>query len=465
MNLYDYQEKAVHDVRNEYRQGQKAPMFVLPTGGGKTITFAYIATQAALRGKRALILVHRVELLRQTQEKLSMFGVRVGLVSPKFTPDFHAPIQVAMVQTMVGRTRAYKHFDLIITDECHHVVASTYMNILSAYPNALNLGVTATPVRGDGRGLGVEAGGVYDSIVLGPSMEELISMGKLVRPKYALPPQPLELDKVKIERGDYSKKQLNELLNTKSVTGCAVEHYREKAHQMPGVAFCVSVEHAASVAANFRAAGYRAEHVHGGTPDSERDRILAGLGEGSVNVVTSVDVISEGTDIPAIYAAIMLRPTQSEGLWIQQAGRALRTVEGKDHALILDHVGNFWMHGPLEMERDWSLEGEKRTRRKKADENKLSVSLCESCYLAFPARLRTCPHCGHEKPVKARTVDQVDGELEELTAEQVAAVAAKKAKRQEVGRARTLDELHRIAAQRGYKQGWVYRQAQIKNIV
>lgn len=452
LQLRPYQQNAVDAIRYEYISGQRAPLLVLPTGGGKTVVFSYIAATSQSKGNKVLILVHRVELLRQTSAKLSEAGVYHGLISPKYTPTLHAPVQVASVQTLIKRLDKIQPPDLIIIDEAHHAIAGSWRTVLEAYPNARVLGVTATPCRGDGTGLGIDAGGVFDSIVIGPQVPELISGGYLVKPIIYAPKQKLDLSAVKITRGDYDIKQVEDLVDKPTITGDAVQHYMRICPGAPAVVFCVSVSHAQHVAEEFRKAGFRAYHADGTLDDDTRARILNGLGNGTVDVVTSCDLISEGTDIPAIGCAILLRPTQSLGLYIQQVGRALRTANGKQHAYILDHVGNVLTHGLPEEHRDWTLEGEKRRKKKKNDqEPAIRVSQCEKCYsIHDPAP--ACPSCGHVYKVneKDTTPAVVDGELV-----QVDPAVLKRQRIVEVAKARTREELERIAQERGHKPGWV----------
>ena len=425
---------------------------VLPTGGGKTVVFSYIAATTAARGKRVLILVHRIELLRQTSEALRKSGVRHGLVNPKFTPELTAPVQVASVQTIIKRLHLFKSFDLIVVDEAHHALATTWKRIIDHYSMARVLGVTATPCRADGTGLGIEAGGVFDDIIIGPQVSDLIAKGFLVKPVIYAPAERLDLSGLRTKMGDYDNAQLENLMDKPTITGDAVSHYKKLCDGVPAVAFCVSVRHAQHVAEEFRSAGYRAYHADGSLDDDVRKRILNGLGNGTVDVVTSCDLISEGTDIPAIGAAILLRPTQSLGLYLQQVGRALRPCAGKERAVILDHVGNVLTHGLPDEIREWSLEGEQRKKKKNEDKEKtIQVKQCEKCYAIHePAPI--CPVCGHIYEVKENAPQQVDGELRELSADD--RLRLKKAKITEQARAQSLEELERIASQRGYKPGW-----------
>lgn len=450
LQLRYYQQNAVNDIRNSYLSGKRAPLLVLPTGGGKTVVFSYIAATSQSKGNRVLILVHRVELLRQTSAKLSEAGVYHGLISPKYTPTLNAPVQVASVQTLIKRLDKIAPPDLIIIDEAHHAIAGSWRTVLEAYPNARVLGVTATPCRGDGTGLGQVSGGVFDDIVIGPQVPELIENGFLVKPIIYAPKQKLDLSSVKITRGDYDVKQVSDLVDKPTITGDAVSHYMRICPGAPAVVFCVSVAHAQHVAEEFRRAGFRAYHADGSLEDDVRARILNGLGNGTVDVVTSCDLISEGTDIPAIGCAILLRPTQSLGLYIQQVGRALRTANGKSHAYILDHVGNVLTHGLPEEYREWSLEGEKKKKRgKKEQEPTVRVTQCEKCYsIHEPAP--ACPSCGYVYPVKDTVPQKVDGELVEIDP-----AVLKRQRITEVAKARTREELERIAAERGYKAGWV----------
>lgn len=468
LNLRQYQSDGVHKIRQSYRTGFKAPLYTLPTGGGKTVIFSHIASNVAARNKRALILVHRVELLRQTASKLRTSGCSVGLISPHYTPNLRAPVQVASVQTLVRR----KHwnipgFDVIITDECHHVVSSTYREILNCWPNALNLGVTATPVRGDGLGLGVNVGGVYDDLIQGPQIGELIEMGFLVRPVVYAPRERLDLTGLRTTAGDWNKKQLADRTDTRAVTGSAVEHYSKICPHEPNVVFCVSVAHAEHVANEFRAAGYRAFSADGSMPDEQRQRLLNGLGDGSVEVLTTCDLISEGTDIPAIACATLLRATQSTGLFIQQVGRALRPAPGKSRAVILDHVGNVLTHGLPDEDRYWSLDGDAPSRKKKADEDEdaVKVKQCPECFAVHLRSLPACTECGYVyPPPQGREVKQVDGELAEVTDQHRKAIS--RLKNSEVGRARTLEDLQKIALERGYNPRWaehVYNSRQKKS--
>jgi superfamily II DNA or RNA helicase len=260
----------------------------------------------------------------------------------------------------------------------------------------------------------------------------------------------IDLDGVAVKRGDYDVAELEGRASV--ITGDAVAQYRRlTVPGVPAVAFCVSVAHAQSVAEAFRAAGYRSEAVYGDMDQHDRDRILSGLGTGRQDVVTACDLISEGLDIPEIGAGIMLRPTRSLALAIQQVGRCLRPATGKEAAIILDHAGNCLRHGLPDEPREWSLDGAKR--RKRASEDP-PCRRCDQCYgVHHPAA--TCPFCGYVYPPKPRTVKQQAGEL---------TLMERTVRRQQVGRCRTIEELKRVANERGYAAGWVWRMARVKGI-
>lgn len=430
MELRAYQSDSVEALRLAYASGYNAPLLVLPTGAGKTIVFSWIAANS--KG-RVLILVHRIELMRQTSEKLTMFGVSHGLISPKYQPAYYERVQVASVQTLVNRMHCIDAPDLIVIDEAHHALAGTWRAVLNQYA-CKRLGVTATPIRTDGGGMGE----VFDKIVEGPTVPQLIDLGYLTQPKIYAPKTQIDLNGVKSRGGDYAKGELAAAMDKPTITGDAVSYYRQLAEGVPAVAFCVSVDHAKHVADQFKQAGYRAEAVYGGHPD--RDAILSQLGNG-IDIICSCDLISEGTDIPAIGCAILLRPTQSEALYLQQVGRALRVYPGRQYAVVLDHVGNVLRHGMPDDVRKWSLEGRERVNRaERAD----AVSQCDKCFAVYPSG-RICPECGHQRELTPREIKVQEGELIEIKKVQ---------KRRDQGRAKSLAALRLIERERGYKRGW-----------
>lgn len=441
MKLRDYQNNCITDLRQSYTDGHRSPLLVLPTGAGKTIVFTWIAANAT---GRVLILVHRKELLRQTSEKLTAFGVDHGMISPHYKPKYDERVQVASVQTLVNRFDKVDTPDLIIIDEAHHATASMWRKIFDRY-DCRKLGVTATPHRADGSGLD----DIFDSMVIGPSVAELIRGGYLTKPKvYA--PAKVDLSGVRVQRGDYVVKDLNDVMNERNITGDVIKYYRQLANDTPAVVFCVSIDHAESVAYQFASVGYRAAAVHGQMKPEQRDEILTGLGE-RYDVVCSCDLISEGTDIPAIGCAILLRPTISEGLYLQQVGRALRTYEGRTHAIILDHVGNVIRHGMPDEDREWDLKGREKTTRQ--IKNEVQCSECPECFAVF-APARVCPECGHERKVESKEIEQVEGELIEVQSVE---------KRREQGRARSYADLVKLGYQRGYKSPEYWAKKVIEN--
>lgn len=455
MNLRPYQLQAVDEIRQRYREGSRSPMLVLPTGGGKTVVFSYITEQTAAKGKRVMILLHRIELVRQTSQKLTDMGVAHGVIHPQYKPRYYERVQVASVQSLVRRFHHTTPPDLIVIDECHHVRAGQWQRVLEQYPDAHTLGVTATPIRFDGKGLAES----FDSIVIGSTVRELIAEGFLCQPiVYSVP--EADFSQLKKRMGDFDTKMQEEILDKPKIYGDVVAHYTKLASGLPAVVFCVSVKHAENMAAAFRAAGYRSESADGSMSDDERKRVLNGLANGSVEVLTTCDLISEGTDIPAIGCAILLRRTMSEGLYLQQVGRALRPVAGKQHAIVIDHVGNTRLHGLPDADREWSLTSDKVQTRRGDAEKRFRIVECEACYAVYePAPC--CPMCGHvQEPARAEP-EQVAGELEMVTDMEA---LRKRELRMEVGRARTMDDLRRIAKERGYKHGWVWKQAQLKGI-
>lgn len=289
-------------------------------------------------------------------------------------------------------------------------------------------------------------------------MSELIEWGNLVQPRVFAPPLRESLDGVHTKGGDFDAKEMADILDRPTITGDAVEHYRQMADGRPAIVFCCNRRHANHVAEQFQAAGYRFEVIDGTIEDTERDRLIESLANGRVQGLVSVDVISEGTDIPVAEVAIMLRATQSLSLFLQQAGRVLRPAEGKEYGLILDHVGNALRHGLPHADQDWTLEGRKRKKRGPRDDvdDNINILQCPSCYQVHEPR-PSCPHCGHVYEVRNSAPTQREGTLQEIV--ETEEDRQKRLKRAEYGRARSVEALvaagmsegqarHRIEARR-----------------
>jgi len=417
------------------------------------VVFSAVALGAYGKGNRVLILAHRAELIRQASNKLRDAGVPHGIIAPGY-PETDDMVQVGSVQTVARRLARLPRFALIVIDEAHHSVAGQYLAIIKSQPQAKLLGVTATPERLDARGLGIAAGGVFDRLVMGPQVAELVAAGYLTPTRVWAPVTGPDLSAVRTIAGDYDARQLAAAMDKAAITGDAVLHYARHAPGLPCIAFCVSVQHAKDVAEAFRAAGWRAVAAHGEMRPAERDAALGGLAHGSVQVVCAADLISEGLDVPAVGCVTLLRPTQSLSLHLQQIGRGLRPMPDKTHLVVLDHANNTAAHGFAETPRQWSLEGRRHRRAVPA------IRQCPACYAVFPPQHR-CPCCGHEFTAAAsspREVERRAGELAELRPEDV------QLKRTSLdallAEAHSLHDMHNLAHQLGYKPGWAWMQWQ-----
>lgn len=470
--LRDYQDTAVHDIRLAFRQ-HKRVILVLATGAGKTVVFSHIALSAATKGRRVLILAHRDQLIKQASRKLNDNNLRHGIIMAGYTPDYAASVQLASVQTLVRRLDKVRFKpDLIIIDECHLSAAASYLKVLEAFQDALVLGVTGSPCRLDNKPLGREFGGVYDFMVTGISIRQLIERGFLVRPAVYAPAEQIDLSGIKKSMGDYKTDELAAVVDKPKLIGDAVDQYQKICPGVPAVAWCVTVQHAQHVADEFNARGINAVMLCGDHDTAYRDDTLKKLATGEVQVVTFVGILVEGVDVPEIGAVLMLRPTMSLASYLQVIGRGLRPAPGKDCCYVLDHAGLSFKHGLADEEREWSLDwGEKKKKgKKKETEAPVDVIQCKGCYAVFSpdagklaATVRTiadptfsaaccCPGCGKVVETKARKLEQQDGELQEITPEM--AERMRKNKQREVHSARTLEDLLRVAAQRGYSAGW-----------
>lgn len=480
------QELAVNDVRSAFARVRNV-LLVAHTAFGKTVVLSYIVANAQQKGRRVLVLAHRQELITQISTALTKFGVNHGRIAPQYTPDYRLRVQVASIGTMNSRLAKipedFKQFDLVILDEAHHLLAgNTFGKVYQRLGSPRLLGVTATPERADGKGLGEGEGGVFNEMALGPSVKESIREGYLSDFVVFAPKTQIDLSDVKTKMGDYDKAALADKIDRPMVTGDAVREYAQRCPTYPAVVFCVSIDHCKHVAAEFQSNGFDFRVIDGTMDDATRKQLINGLGKTHLGLV-SCDIISEGTDVPSIACAIFLRPTKSLGLYIQQAGRAIRPVYGdgydlstregrlaalangpKPRAVLLDHAGLTHTHGFIDEEREWTLEGRKKKgKSKKTDQAAIKVAQCKQCFAVFePAPV--CPHCGATQEVKARKIEHVDGELHEITPEMREQM--QRQKRKEVGGARSLEDLERIAEQRGYNKAWakhVFNSRQKKN--
>lgn len=437
--LRDFQIDIYNEARDLVRAGEKSILIQSPTGSGKTVTAAHIIKSAYDKGHRVWFNVHRRELVKQSVVTLSeSAGLPVGIVAAGFPGNRHERVQVCSVGTLAKRWHLLTPPALILWDEAHHAVAASWSTIIRQFPNAVHIGLSATPERLDGTGLGQHFG----KLVKGPSVRWLIEREYLSNYRLFAPAGP-DLSGVHTIGGDFNKRELNDAMQRSTVVGDAIQHYRRYCQGRRAVLFAWSIESSQQMAEKFRAAGIPAEHVDGGTDPLTRDHAIEQFKRGDIKVLTNVDLFGEGFDVPAIEAVFMLRPTRSLALYLQQVGRALRVLPGKDEALIFDHAGNCRMHGLPDDERDWTLDG--RTKRK-AKSDAAPIRQCPMCYAAVSAASSVCRHCGHKFDIQQREIEQVDGELAEVDVETM-----RQQRRQEQAEAKSLDDLIRVGTLRGYK--------------
>lgn len=435
--------------------GRRTILLQAPTGSGKTMLTAHMLKTSAEKGMASFFVVHRRELVKQSIRTFDKVGVPHGVVAADFMDDPRHLVQICSVNTLARRWHKLKKPKLVIWDEAHHCAAVGWSTIHQALPDAFHIGLTATPERLDGTGLGKW----FEVMVNGPSVSWLIEHGYLAPYKLFAPTQ-VNTASLHRRMGDFVKSELVDMMDKPSITGDAVNEYTKRAPGKRAVVFCVSVEHSKHVASQFAAAGFRAEHVDGETPTEQRDGSIRRFERGETQVLTNVDLFGEGFDLPSLEVSILLRPTDSLALYLQQCGRALRPSPGKDHALILDHAGNCARHGLPDEERTWTLEG--RPKRERSDKTtSVAVKVCPKCFAAqFPGK-PACLYCGTVFEVKARVIDRVDGELAEVTKDTL----VRRKRDTERQNCSSLDELIALGKARGYKRPgiwakhiWNYRQ-------
>jgi len=451
--LRPYQSDVIDEIENAIASGQRRILLVAPTGSGKTVIAAEIIGHFTQRYRPVLVLAHRLEIVTQTSAKLQRCGVGHGIIKAGFSPRPMEGVQVASVPTLWVRAMRSDAMtlppaDLLIVDECHHATAMTWHKIIEAYPGAIVLGLTATPCRGDGRGLG----GIFTTMIECPQVAELIEQGYLVKTRVYAPVDP-DLRGIKTQAGDYVESQLAERMDRAKLVGDIVTHWHKYGERRRTVAFACSVGHSIHIRDEFIRVGVRAEHLDGDTPKDERDAILARLASGSTEAVSNCMVLTEGFDCPDIGCIVLVRPTKKMGLFRQMIGRGLRPVDGKSDCIVLDHSGAVFRHGLAEDHVEWALDPDQRAtapehqKRQSSHESKLIE--CSQCG-ALRLGGKPCPNCGFLPQRPPRSVFVADGEL--------GLVQGGRAIGQTYDaetRARWHGMLTYIAEERGYQRGWI----------
>ena len=441
LQLRPYQQKAIDQTIGLVKSGCRKIIIRAPTGAGKTIIASRIIYGAQAKGSRVLFLAHRTELITQCSEKLSQMDVYHGIIKSGFNPAATAKVHIASVATLVNRK--YSDPDIIIIDECHHARAASYEKIIKRYPNALLIGLTATPARTDGKGLGT----LFDTIVGVTDYTDLIEQGFLV-PFVIYEPTQIDFTGVDTCAGDFNKKQAQERLQKSKIFGDIIENWQKKASDRSTIVFAASVENSQELVKSFQAIGVVAAHVDGTTKDDERKKIFDGFRAGKIQILCNVGVATEGTDLPIASCVVLANPTRSLVLHHQMVGRGLRIYPGKTDCIILDHVGNNHRLGWIDDEIEWTLDCNKKAVNKtRKGPTAPSIRTCPECYYSMKGASPVCERCGHKFPVKSREIKQVAGDLRE---------AVRKSKEYRTNRDPLTfycDKLI-IGKEKGYRPGW-----------
>lgn len=448
-----YQSQAIAEIRQAFREGKRKIVLVAPTGSGKTVKASAVIEGAVAKGNRVLFLAHRKELIEQCSKTLDEIGVDHGVIKANHwrkRPEL--PVQVASVQTLYAKRgcpdckaarkaeierlrpsfpdgkvpssavevpcercassgkirRTMPRAEIIVIDETHRCLAPIYQEVLVEYPDALVLGLTATPWRLDGRGMGR----LYEHLVATVQVQELVDAGFLLPLRVYAPDLP-DLSDVKTQRGDYDNESVSRIMGSDKLVGNIVDHWFRLGEDRRTVVFASNVENSQELVRRFVEAGVAAEHLDGTTPDGDRDAILGRLASGQTRIVCNVDVLVEGYDLPSLGCVILARPTQSLTRYLQQVGRVMRPHGDQTYAVVLDHSGCVHEHGLPTDPRRWSLE-DRRKKKKGERQDGLPCVVCDECGALRPIDVEVCPACaGIQMAVFRGIVVETDDSLVE----------------------------------------------------
>lgn len=437
---YPYQQELIDKARASIARGNRHVMIISPAGSGKSIIIAEIARLAIKKGGHVMFMVHRKELVNQITETFVKDGIDL----------VHTTIMtVGRIKNRLGKLPKPT---LMICDETHHSRAKTYRDIYDYYSDVPLVGFTATPWRLSGKGFG----DIYDDMVEGPTVEWLIDNHYLAPFTVYGYNNGNQSALKKSSTGDYTSKSIDNFANT-IIRGDIVKTWREKADGRKSIIYCHAVWFSQAVAQAFNDAGITAKHVDSKTPAGERNQIMADFKAGKIKILCNCDLISEGFNVPDCSCVVLLRPTESLVLYIQQAMRSMRYQLGK-HAIIIDQVGNFQRFGLPDTPHKWTLADRKKQGKKSGgSDGGVAVKTCDQCFAVINANCKICPICGAEIKVEQTPVEvDKEAKLTDVTKFKFTTNYLVTKRPEEL---KSMQELYAYAKAKGYKRGWVWYQA------
>lgn len=451
--LRDYQELGLSKTRQSYRNGFRRPILVAPTGAGKTVIAGEVIAGATAKQKKIMFLAGRKELVDQCSAKVDELGIDHGIIQGKhWRQNYSLPVQVGSIQTVVNRN-GIDDPDIIIVDECHHAISSSWQKCLDRWPKSLFLGLTATPYRLDNRGLGH----LFDTIIPLTTTEKLTQSGYLVPSVVYAPSEPALEDCGSGK--EYNKQRLNIECDRPELVGDILRHWVEHAYGRQTLAFAVSVEHSKHIRDEFLRAGIRAEHVDGSFNVQDRVAAFERFKNRETTVLCNVEIATEGYDNPEVSCIILGRPTKSRCLWRQTIGRGLRTAPwiGKTECIVLDHANLTRQHGFIEDPDHYDISGLQTTKHRTGTISGPSVRICPECFSAFRCGIIQCPYCDYTFPRPKFEMPKIkEGNLVLAKHGMYMPNSDDKKKRM------TFDKLVAKAKDKGYKIKWVHIQYKIR---
>ena len=421
--LRDYQEQGAEGIRAAWRNKQRRVLTVMPTGAGKTVLGAYMVGGTHEKGKRVLWLTDREELADQASEAFNLAGVPHSYIMAGCEPDRFGSAWVGTIQSFLARVKRGKwvpdRIDLGVLDEAHRAESDTCQQVLGLFPDAYWVGLTATPMRGDGRGLG----NTFQAQVTPITTLALMDRGLLVRPRYFIPSE-MDFTRVHGRGADFSPADLAILADSNpQLVGDVVENFARICPNRRAVAFPLTIAHSIGLRDAFNAVGISAVHVDGKMPKPQRRELMAAFRSGEAQILTSVNIAIEGLDVPDVSAVILARPTKSLRIFVQAVGRGLRSFPGQSDCVVLDHAGLLMRFGPAEDfvppelndNAGQQTQGSAPTVKKEPTKY---VCEAEGCCAVLIAT-NICPECAHVHQFEGtpEPLMVVPGQLEELTEE------------------------------------------------